>query len=431
MLNTKKRFSFVYNNNLKLKQMKSIIITVMILMIAGLTFGQKKDKIKFKEYEPGFYQNFILKDVREVKEKLTDKKVDKRLMMDHSGLDLPVKQSLYKKEWAQPTLSQGNAGTCWAFSTISMYESEVKRITGKAVKLSEIFIAYWEYVEKARRYVRERGDSHFAQGSEGNAVARMFKMYGACPATAYSGLLHGRKFHSHDQMFNEMTSYLNSVKRDNKWNEDEILATIKAIMNFHIGEPPTKFTVEGKEYTPKSYLTDYLKINPDDYVEILSYKQEPYWQQVEYKVPDNWWHSEEYYNVPLDVYMEIVKESIRKGFTMSIGGDVSEAGFSRETNCALVPSFDIPSEYIDENARQFRFSNKTTTDDHGMHLIGYYEKDGKDWYLIKDSSSGSRNVEQGSDAFGYYFFHEDYVKLKMMGFTIHKDAVKKIMKKFK
>jgi bleomycin hydrolase len=202
-------------------------------------------------------------------------------------------------------------------------------------------------------------------------------------------------------------------------------------MNHHIGEPPAEFTVDGKKYNPKTYLKDYLKINPDDYVEILSYKQEPYWEQVEYKVPDNWWHNKDYYNVPLDVFMDIVKKSIRDGYTISIGGDVSESGFSRKTQVAVVPTYDIPSEYIDEDSRQFRFSNETTTDDHGMHLVGYLEKDGKEWYLIKDSSSGSRNNDQDVSEFGYYFFNEDYVKLKMMGFTIHKDAVKDILKKFK
>ncbi len=58
--------------------------------------------------------------------------------------------------------------------------------------------------------------------------------------------------------------------------------------------------------------------------------------------------------------------------------------------------------------------NGTTTDDHGMHLVGWTMINGKDWYLIKDSSSGSRNVGEQSENFGYYFFHEDYVKLKMM-----------------
>ena len=85
---------------------------------------------------------------------------------------------------------------------------------------------------------------------------------------------------------------------------------------------------------------------------------------------------------------------------------------------------------VQNNARQFRFSNGTTTDDHGMHLVGYYEKDGNDWYLIKDSGSGSRSNDEKADEFGYYFFMGDFVKLKMMSFTVHKDAVKDLLKKF-
>ena len=91
-------------------------------------------------------------------------------------------------------------------------------------------------------------------------------------------------------------------------------------------------------------------------------------------------------------------------------------------------SFHLCHEFIDENARQFRFSNKTTTDDHAIHLIGYkIEENGDWWFLIKDSGSGSRNGRFP----GYYFYHEDYVKLKMMTFTIHKDAVKSTLEKCK
>ena len=63
---------------------------------------------------------------------------------------------------------------------------------------------------------------------------------------------------------------------------------------------------------------------------------------------------------------------------MSIGGDVSESGYSSKYDIAMVPSFDIPSQYIDENARQFRFSNGTTTDDHAIHLIGYKDESEKE-----------------------------------------------------
>lgn len=366
-----------------------------------------------------------------MKEKQRPARMDKLFFMDQSGMDLPNDPSLYKSEWHFPPLSQGNTGTCWCFSTTSMYESEVKRLTGQEIKISEMFTVYWEYVEKARRYVQNRGNSLFEEGSEGNAVARIYKKYGAVPESVYDGKTGGRKFHDHSRMMEEMKGYLKSVKESNAWNEEEVLTTIKHIMNHYMGAPPTSFLWKGKEISPVQFLQDVLKINPDDYVEILSYKQEPYWQQVEYKVPDNWWHSKEYYNIPLDDFMKAVKDAIKKGYTVSIGGDVSEAGFSRETNVALIPDFDIPSSYINEDARQFRFSNHTTTDDHGMHLIGYLEQNGQTWYLIKDSSSGSRNVGEADKKFGYYFFSTDYIKLKMMGFTVHKDAVKSLLKKFK
>jgi bleomycin hydrolase len=412
---------------------KSIIILSAVFFSVIIAFGQKpsKDKGYFQEYEPGYYQNFILKDVRHFESTQKTKKKDKRFQMDQSGMDLPNKVDLYTSQWYNPPISQGNTGTCWCFSTTSMFESDIYRITGQKVKLSEMYTVYWEYVEKAKGYVESRGATLFDEGSEGNAATRIYKKYGIMPESVYDGLQEGRKYYSHAGMMKEMRSFLTSVKEDNSWNEELVISTIKSILNHHMGEPPTEFEYEGETITPLDYMKNVLKFNPDDYVEILSYMQEPYWQQVEYKVPDNWWHSKDYYNVPLDIYQDIIKKSIRDGYTMSIGGDVSEAGFSRKTNCALIPEFDIPSEYIDENARQFRFSNHTTTDDHGMHLVGYYEKDGNDWYLIKDSSSGSRNVGEDSPIFGFYFFSSDYMKLKMMGFTVHKDAVKDILKKFK
>ncbi len=418
--------------------MNRMIILVVALLSTFTAMAQNnvnKGKVEVFPQGEGYYYESILMDVNAVDDSLqnADKLPYKRFVMDQSGMILPDDISLYQSVWTHPTESQGSAGTCWAFSTTAFYESEVYRLTGKKVEISEIYTVYWEYVEKARRFIEKRGDSNFDQGSEGNAVARIMLKYGALPKNAYDGLIDGRKFHAHRQMVAEMKGFLESLKESNAWNEASALETIQSIMNHYIGEPPAECVVDGKKYTPQTWLKDYLKLNPNDYVEILSYKQEPYWQQVEYIVPDNWWHSKEYYNVPLEDFMTVVKKAVKEGYSMSIGGDVSESGFSRETNCALVPDYDLPSEYINEDARQFRFSNETTTDDHGMQLIGILEdfnRSGQDWYLIKDSSSGSRNVGEVDPRFGYYFFHEDYIKLKMMGFTVHKDAVKDLLKKF-
>ncbi len=410
---------------------KTIILLITFFVIANIQAQDKKDKAVFKPSKAGFYQNVIMKDVRNVETASQVTPEYKRFKSDLSGIELPNKFDLYKSYWHNSPVSQGNTGTCWAFSTISYFESEVFRITNQKIKLSELYIVYWQYVEKAKQYIATRGNSLFDEGSEANAVTEMFKLYGAVPLDSYTGLINSRKYHSHDKMKEEMDSYLHFVKTSNAWNEEEVLTTIKSILNHYLGTPPTEVLVNGKKLTPKQYLTDFLKIVPNDYIDILSIMQEPYYQKVLYDVPDNWWKSKEYYNIPLNEYITTLRSCIENGYTVAIGGDVSEAGFDSETQCAIIPSFDIPSNSINDEARQFRFSNQTTTDDHGLHLVGFADFKGERWYLIKDSGAGSRNNDSNAKEFGYYFFREDFVKLKMMNFTVHKDAIKELLKKFK
>ena len=409
--------------------MKTIILFFSVLILftsLSSTLAQdQKEKGIFVEPKDGYYNDVILKSIEEYN---ASKKEEKQVFqLDFSGMDLPKSVDEYTSYWYTPPISQGRTGTCWCYSTTSFFESEIYRLHGMKIKLSEMYTVYWEYVEKAKRFIKERGNSAFEEGSEANAVTRIWKMYGVVPEENYTGLFPGQKFQDHEAMFGEMKAYLDNVKATNSWNEEEAVTVIKSILNHYMEEPPTEFYYEGIKYSPKDFLNKYLELNLDDYVDILSYMQQPYYQQVEYEVPDNWWHSDDYYNVPLNVFMDALKHSIRNGYTMSIGGDVSEVGYSSWNKVAVVPTFDIPSEYIDESARQFRFSNKTTTDDHGIHLVGYMELNGKDWYLIKDSGAGSRNTGDK----GFYFYEEDYIKLKMMDFMVHKDAVENILKKFK
>ena len=413
--------------------MKRLSIFITVLFAGFILFAQtpKKDKAKFIEFKPGYYQNSIMKGIEDFAKKDVTTVPSKSFKIDFTGMDIPNSVDQYTKQWYNDPVSQGNTGTCWCFSTVSCYESEIYRLTKQQIKLSEMYTVYWEYVEKAKRYVKERGNSVFEEGSEGNAVARIWKTYGIVPLSAYNGMMPGQVFHSHAKMYEEMSTYLKSLKVNNAWNEDLVVATIKSIMNHYMGEPPTKVNVGGTEMTPQDYLKNVCKLKLEDYYDIMSLMQYPYYTKQEYEVGDNWWHSKDYVNIPLDDYMTIIKNSIKAGYTVAIGGDVSEAGLESWSQTAVVPTFDIPSEYIDENARQFRYSNNTTTDDHGVHIVGYVEKNGKTWFLIKDSGSGSRNAGKESKNFGFYFFHEDYVKLKMMSAMVHKDMLKDILPKMK
>ena len=401
------------------------LTTVMLLALTTpIAFGQSKDKGRLIEYKNPFLDS-IKEAVKTFEKQAEEPKL--KFKMDFEGYDLPKSTDEFTKYWHNDPVAQGSSGMCWCYAATSLLESDCFRLYKQKFKFSELYTVYWEYVEKARRFVREHGDSYFAQGSEANAVLRIWKKYGCVPAQAFTGMKTGQVHHGHGKMFNKMDTYLKSVKRDNAWNEKVVLQTIKSILNYHLGRPPEKVTYNGREMTPKQFLRNEVKIKPDDYTDILSLMIAPYWEKAEYKCPDNWWHSGRYHNVPLDDFMQALKQAVQKGHTLAIGGDISESGYFSFKDVAMVPSYDIPSAYIDEYARQFRFSNKSTTDDHGIHVVGYQERDGVTWFLIKDSGSGARN---GANK-GYYFYHEDYLKLKMMNFMVHKSAVKDLLKRMK
>ncbi|MCS6978666.1 MAG: hypothetical protein N2050_05210 [Flavobacteriales bacterium] len=390
-----------------------------------------QDKGKLQPVKPGYYQNVIMRGV-EQEEAQEPKEVSFRYKIDlQSRPNILNDLKAYQQIWHLKPVSQGNTGTCWCFATTSFYESEIKRLTGQELDLSEAWPVYWEYVERAIYFVEKRGQMVLGEGSETNALARLYKKYGVVPAAAYTGLKGGRKIHTHAKMFSEIEAFLKHVKEIGLWDTSVVVRTVRQILDYHMGPPPTRITWNGRTMTPKEFLRDVAKLNPEDYVDLMSLLSIPYYTQGEYPVPDNWWHDGSYYNVPLDVFMESLKTAVRNGFSVALGGDVSEAGLETEAQVAVVPTFDIPSAYIDEHARYFRFANGSTTDDHAMHVVGHATApDGSFWFLLKDSGSGSRNCGEQCPQFGYYFMHEDYVKLKMMTATLHKSAIKDLLTRF-
>ncbi len=409
---------------MKLLSVLAAVVWV-VLCPAETLRGQEvqRDTAVFVEPKPGFYEEMKAKADAFKKKDLPAKK---EFRMDFSRIHAPASPSEFTQAWHNPPISQGISGMCWCFAATSFYESEICRLTKRPIKLSELYTVYWEYVEKARRFVQERGNSAFGEGSEVNAVPRMWKKYGIVPAEAYTGKKPGQEVHDHAAMFAEMRAYLASVKAAGNWNEAEVISTIRSILDHYLGAPPATVTVNGTPMTPLEYLANVVRLNLDDYINFMSLMEKPYYQEVELVEPDNWWHSAEYYNLPLDEFMAVLKRVLRAGRGAAIGGDTSEPGYEGHAGVGVIPTFDIPSDYIDEYARQYRWTNHATTDDHAIHIVGYLEKDGRDWYLIKDSGSGSRNNSHP----GYYFYRDDYVKLKMLAFTAHRDLVEDILKKF-
>lgn len=417
----------------------------LFLLVASFLFSQvpQKDKAIYKDR----YKDPVLKEMQDSNKKLKeeeDKKTEeiqnkikeekekeieerKVLKVDLTGIKKPENLDVFQKTFHFPPVAQYLTGTCWAFSTVSFLESEIYRLTGKKVKLSEIYVVYYEYLEKAKDFIDTRGNTHLGEGSEANAVFRVISKYGIVPLEVYTGLKDEKDKHDHSLFFERFENYLNFIKEKGWWKEEEVIPQIKDFLNFYLGSPPESFVFEGSTYTPKTFLYDYLKINLDDFVSIMSTTSQDFYTIGEFKVPDNWWHSKDYYNLPLDEFYSIIKNGIKNGYSISIGGDVSEPGYEGFEDIAIIPTFDIPPEYIDQNSRELRIYNNTTEDDHGVHLVGWLNLDGVDWFLIKDSARSSRWGKYE----GYYFYRWDYIKLKMLTITVHKDLIKPYFEKFK
>ena len=350
------------------------------------------------------------------------------LRFDMSTIAKPASPAEFKPAWHFPPVAQYNTGTCWSFSTTSFYESEIHRLSGREIKLSEIYTVYFEYVEKVRRFVRERGDSLIAEGSESNAVPRIWKQYGIVPEEAFPGVLSADGRHDHERLIGRLEALTEWAKDQDLWDEEVVVAMARAILDRELGAPPTQVSWEGRSLTPQEFLRDVVRLDLDAYVEMMSTLSIPFYTEGEYKVADNWWHDASYHNVPLAEWFAGFKNAVAHGATVAIGGDVSEPGLNGFEDAAAIPTFDIPSEYIDQDSREFRIDNKTSDDDHGIHLLGMTRtKDGHEWFLIKDSGRSSRWGKFP----GYYFYRDDFVALKMLTYTVHRDFVADILAKFK
>jgi bleomycin hydrolase len=415
-----------------------IVAALVVAAACPAVAGPKKDRVVYEPYKRDPVLKRIIEQAdsvaaiadsvtaeikaRNKAEQKARREERKVIRFDVSGIKRPGSPEEFDAPFHFPPVAQHLSGMCWCFSTTSFIESEVKRLHGREVKLSELHTVYWEYVEKARGYVARRGDQPFAEGGEADGALIVMEKYGAVPAERYTGLK-GRTTHNHAALIDELKTFLEMCRDHGYWDEESVVEHVRVILDRHIGRPPERFEYEGRMMTPKEFYDEVLLIDRSDYVQLMSTLSVPFHTMDRYDVPDNWRPTYTWYNVPLEDFMRYLREGAKRGYTACIGGDVSEPGYYGEEDIAVVPTFDIPGDYIDQDSRELRFYNRTTQDDHALHLLATRRVGGRDWFLIKDSSRASRRGKYD----GYLFFRDDYVRLKMLFCVVHRDVVADIM----
>ena len=356
---------------------------------------------------------------------------------------------------ATPVQSQGYTGTCWSFSALSFFESELMRngVKDPAV-LSEMFIARKAYEAKADKYLRMDGKINFAEGGAFHDIPYVIRNFGIVPEAVYSGLLNGEEAHDHSELFNVLHGTMEGVLTHRNAKGSQITnnwkLAVNGILDSYLGADIKEFEFEGKKYTPKSYAQS-LGLNMDDYVSITSFTNHELNRKCALAIPDNWAWGESY-NVSLDDLWKVTEEALKNGYTLAWGADVSEKGFSFSNGLAIVPedvntikvsgkdnknfsdggaekisnAFITPVKEVTvtPEMRQEGYDNKTTTDDHGMHIVGLYKDQNGTKYVLVKNSWGTSNYPKG-----YLYVSESFFKLKTINVYLHKDGVSKEVRK--
>ena len=330
--------------------------------------------------------------------------------------------------------NQGSSGTCWSYSGNSFIESEMIRMGKKPVEISQIYTARNAYIEKGRNYVRMHGAVTLGDGGAFHDVINMYKKYGAVPQLVYSGLNYG----TDKNKFGEMAAIMEAVLAATVKNPNGELTpnwekAYTAVIDSYLGEAPKSFDYNGKKYTPETFAKDVIGINADDYVEISSLQEYPYYTKFVFMVPDNW-SFDQVYNVKINELTDIIDHALKTGYSVAWGGDVSEKSFSWKNGVAFVPEKKYNDMTADEKAdlfngpktelvvteemRQKAFDNYTTTDDHGMHIVGLSkDQNGKEYYIVKNSWGSSNDYK------GYLFMTKEFVKYKTTDIMLHKGGL--------
>ncbi|MGN0186382.1 MAG: aminopeptidase C [Paludibacteraceae bacterium] len=358
---------------------------------------------------------------------------------------------------ANPTTSvknQHRSSTCWSFSSMAFFESELLRLGKGEYDLAEMFVVHHTMVDRAERAVRLHGDVSFAPGGSFYDAVYCLQHYGIVPQEAMPGIMYGDTLPVHNELDAVAGAYVKALTHGKLKSLTPVWKQgLSAIYDTYLGACPDTFDYNGRQYTPRSFA-DMLGLSPDDYVSVTSYTHHPFYEKFVLEIPDNWRLGTSY-NVPLDELIAIIDNAIEKGYTVAWGADVSEIGFTRN-GIGVMPDADrgaeltgsdmarwtglskddkqkeltqkpLPEIEVTQAMRQTAYDNWNTTDDHGMLIYGIAtDQNGKEYYMVKNSW-GTNNKYKGT-----WYISKAFAAYKTMNILVHKDAVPKpIAKKWR
>ena len=196
---------------------------------------------------------------------------------------------------SSPIQDQGYVGYCWSYATMAMIEGEALK-SGKQVVLSPEYVGFYQmysemkanwgtYRTFARKKPPRKLIGRIVQGIAKTIVRSLFapnegapslmtpferiKTVGVVPETVFRFKVGRDQQGLEDRVGRFITDKLLLKPQLDAYeqNEEQLFSDFAAAYGAKPPKPTDTFVHEGKSYTAKSFLSDYLRFNPDAYVE--------------------------------------------------------------------------------------------------------------------------------------------------------------------
>jgi bleomycin hydrolase len=161
---------------------------------------------------------------------------------------------------------QEETGSCWAYAACSYLESELLRIDKVEFDLSEAFLVYHVYLDKAQNYFLRQSKTNFATGALSHNAIKILNEKGVVPENDYQGKYLKDGANDYFEMHDTLESYLKSLLKI-KYPSKHWLKHFEDILISYLGDVPEQFEFNERVIAPVDFIRN-SGIEPQNYVSI-------------------------------------------------------------------------------------------------------------------------------------------------------------------
>ena len=284
----------------------------------------------------------------------------------------------------QTITDQQQSGRCWMFSGMNVLRGDFNlRTDSLTVEFSQAYLFFWDQLEKANLMLQGVIDTgnkpiddqrvqfffHYPIGDGGTfcGVADLADKYGMVPKevmpesfssdnTSKARALVASKLREYGLQLREMVQKGRKPQALEK-AKTRMLSQIYHMLQYIIGEPPTKFTYafkttkgkdagEAKEYTPQTFYQEVMggkKLN-GSFIMVMNDPRREYFKtyEVEYDRHTYDGHNWKYVNLPMDDIEQMAIATLKAGHKLYSSYDVAKM-LDRKRGYADTENFDYGS----------------------------------------------------------------------------------------